>query len=309
MSKTPESPVLLITFNRPEYTKKVFEKIRDAKVKKLYFFNDGPREDNENDHAARRELFKLLDSIDWECDVHKNFQEKNLGADWGPSAAITWAFQDEERLIVLEDDCVPSLPFFHFSNHCLEKYKDDTRIWLISGRSHQQGSRFYKNQDYIFTHYGHTNGWATWKRCWNHFDMEMKNFPEFMEAGGALNVLASRAEGLFLNKTYQRVYDQNHHPWDFSFGFAIMKNGGLSIVPAKNLIQNVGIIGLHSNAKSFVHELQAASDFTFLREPQFLMVNHEYEQLHFNTHIKKIMGKRPLHKRIINKCLKIIGLR
>ena len=309
MSETSYSPVLLITFNRPEYTKKVFEKIRDAKVKKLYFFNDGPRKDNENDRKARGELFKLLDSIDWECDVHKNFQKKNLGAGWGASAAITWAFQDEDRLIILEDDCVPSLPFFDFCNHCLEKYKDDTRIWLVSGRSHQQGSRFFKNQDYIFTHYGHSWGWATWKRCWNHFNMEMKDFPEFMEAGGALNVLSSREEGLFFNKTYQRIFDNRQYSWDFRFGIAIMKNGGLSIVSAKNLIQNVGIYGLHSNGKTSLHELQAASDFTFLREPQFLIVNHEYEKLHFNTHIKKIMGTASLYKRIINKIWKIIGLR
>ncbi len=269
-------------------------------------FNDGPRENNENDLAAREELLELFDTIDWECEVYKNFQEKNLGAGWGPSAAITWAFHDEDQLVILEDDCVPSLAFFDFCNHCLEKYKNDTRIWLVSGRSHQQNSRFFKDQDYIFTHYGHTWGWATWKRCWDNFDIDLKDFPEFIESGGALNVLTSKEEGFFFNKKYQRLYDGPLHSWDFRLGIAIMKNGGLSIVPAKNLIQNVGIIGLHSKGKNFTHELQAVKNFTFLREPKFIIVNHEYELLHFNTHIKKIMGTASFYKRTINKVQKTL---
>lgn len=309
MDEINNAPVLLMTFNRPAYTQKVFDKIRDAKVKKLYFFNDGPRDDHQNDHAARRELRNLLDSIDWECDVHTNFQEKNLGAGWGPSAAITWAFQNEERLIVLEDDCVPSLPFFGFCNHCLEKYKDDTRIWIVSGRSHQQDSRFFKNQDYIFTHYGHTNGWATWKRCWNHFDIDMKKWPAFYQNGGFSNVFYSKKEVKFYNQYYLKLNRLAINSWDARFGFAVLSNGGLSIVSAKNLIQNVGIIGLHSNAKSFVHRLQAASDYTFSREPMFIMVNHEYEIYHFRRHILRAMGAQPFYKRLIRKLFQVLRLK
>jgi len=309
MAEINNAPVLLMTFNRPEYTKKVFEKIRDAKVKKLYFFNDGPRKDNENDRAARRELIKLLDSIDWECDVHKNFQEKNLGAGWGPSAAITWAFQGEERMIILEDDCVPSLPFFDYCNHCLDKYKDDTRIWLISGRSHQQGSKFFKAQDYIFSHYGHTWGWATWKRCWNHFDLDMKNWSAFYQNGGFSNVFYSKEEVKIYNQHYLKLNKLPINSWDARFGFAVLSNGGLSVVPAKNLIENIGYVGAHSIGKQKVHTLKASDNFKVEKEPLFVLLNKEYEQLHFNTHIKKIMGTASLYKRIINKVLKIIGLR
>ena len=307
-----EAPVLLITFNRPDNTRKVFEKIKQAKIKTLYFFNDAPRAGNKEDIVARKEIKRLLKEIDWECDLRINFQEKNLGCGWGPATAITWAFEKEERLIILEDDCVPSLPFFDYCNHCLEKYKEDTRIWLISGRSHQQGSKFFKEQDYIFTHYGPSWGWATWKRCWNHFDMNMKDVPQFFDLGGAVNVLSSKKEGDLYNKLYKKLYNDKKlhtHAWDYQFGFVILKNAGLCIVPAKNLIENIGYVGTHSIGKNKTHELKASDDFKIEKEPSFIIANKEYEKLHFDTHIKKIMGKRPLHKRIINKCLKIIGLR
>jgi len=307
-----EAPVLLITFNRPDNTRKVFKKIKQAKIKTLYFFNDAPREGNEEDIMARTAIKRFVDEVDWECDLHINFQEKNLGCGWGPSTAISWAFEKEKQLIILEDDCVPSLPFFDYCNHCLEKYKNDTRIWLISGRSHQQGSKFFKEQDYIFTHYGHSWGWATWKRCWGHFDMDMKDFPQFLKSGGAMNVLSSKEEGKLYNNKYTKLYDNKKlhtHAWDFQFGFAILKNAGLCIVPAKNLIENIGHIGTHSVGKTKHHELKAFDNFKVEKEPLFVLANKEYEQLHFNTHIKKIMGTASLYKRIINKILKIIGLR
>src|SRR5690554_7495300 len=96
-----EAPVLLVTFNRPDTTKKVLNKIKEAKVKKLYFFNDGPREGNQEDLIARNELKKMADNIDWNCEVITKFEPKNLGCGLGVSSAITWAFENEDRLIIL----------------------------------------------------------------------------------------------------------------------------------------------------------------------------------------------------------------
>lgn len=309
MSLNMETPILLITFNRPDNTRKVFEKIRQAKIKTLYFFNDAPRAENNDDIVARKEIKKLLKEIDWKCDLKLFFPEKGFGPGFGPANAISWAFEKEDRLIVLEDDCVPYQPFFTFCNHILEKYKDDTRVWLVSGRSHQQGSKFFKEQDYIFSNYGHTWGWATWKRCWDYFDIEMKKWPAFYQNGGFYNVFCSKKEGRIYNQHYVALNKRPINSWDARFGFAVLSNGGLSVVPAKNLIENIGYIGAHSTGKQKVHTLKASDNFKVEKEPLFVLVNKAYEQLHFNTHIKKIMGRASLYKRIINKVLKIIGLR
>ena len=302
-------PILLITFNRPDYTRQVFEKIRQAKIKKLYIANDGPREGNMDDQKAREEIKKIIDSLDWDCEVHTLFQEKNLGCGWGPANAITWAFENEDRLIILEDDCVPALPFFNYCNQLLERYKDDTRVWLISGRSHHQGSKFFSDRDYIFSHFGHTWGWATWKRCWNHFDMKMEDLPEFLKIGGAVNVLATEEQGKLYNKMYENLFHDREnlqtHAWDYQFGYAILKNSGLAIVPAKNLIRNIGAIGTHSNSESEVHKMTAHENYKIEREPKFVIAEREYEILHFNTHIRKIFGFMPMYKRFFRKIKKL----
>jgi hypothetical protein len=238
----PEAPVLLITFNRPDYTLQVVEKIRQAKIKKLYIANDGPREGNMDDQKAREEIKNIIDSIDWDCEVHTLFQEKNLGCGIGVSTAITWAFENEDRMIILEDDCVPALPFFEFCSYCLEKYKNDTRVWTIIGRSHHQNSSFFKDQDYIFSHYSHCWGWATWKRVWEGFDINMPNSDKFMEQGGFDNVYFSVKEARFFNKHFSRIFQDDNlikHSWAYPFNYYVCSNRGLSIVPAKNCSSNV----------------------------------------------------------------------
>ena len=307
--KKIESPILLITFNRPGNTRKVFDSIRKARVKKLYVANDGPRKNNKEDRQTREEIKKIVSDIDWDCQLFTKFQDKNLGCGWGPASAISWAFENEDRLIILEDDCVPSMPFYGYCHYLLEKYKNDTRIWMISGRSHQVGSKHFDDKDYIFTHYGHSWGWATWKRCWIEFDMDMVDWPNFEKAGGAVNVLATEEQGRFYNQKYTKLYADKKlytHAWDFQANFSRLKNNGLCIVPAENLIQNIGHLGTHSNKKNQFHEISASSDYQVIKEPKFVMISKEYEKLHFDTHIKKLFGSKPMYKRIINKIIKLM---
>ena len=307
----PEAPVLLITFNRPDYTRQVFEKLRQTKIKKLYVANDGPRQGNIEDKKARKEIKTIIDSIDWDCEVHTLFQEKNLGCGIGVSTAITWAFENEDIMIILEDDCVPALSFFEFCNYCLEKYKNDTRIWTITGRSHHQNSSFFKDQDYIFSHYSHCGGWATWKRVWEGFNINMPNNDQFMGQGGFDNVYFSLKEARFFNKHFLRVFQDDNlikHSWAYPFDYYVCSNRGLSIVPAKNLIKNVGLYGVHSfGTKSFVHNLEMYDNFSFDKEPLFVLPNRKYDYYHYKYHMKKIMGNAPFYKRAFFKIRRIIG--
>ena len=304
-----EAPVLLIIFNRPDTTKQVFEAIRRAKPPKLYVSADAPRPGNEQDYVNCSKAREIVKNVDWVCNVQYRFLNQNLGCGYGPATAISWAFENEDRLIILEDDCVPSLPFFDFCNHCLETYANDTRVWIVSGRSHHENSKYFEDQDYIFSHYGHTWGWATWKRCWNQFDIDMKKWNDFISQGGFLNSFYSKKEGAFYNNFYRKLAtDKNlsKHVWDYQHVLGIHLNGGLSITPAKNLIHNIGSIGTHSTNQQSCHVLKAAADFSIKKEPLSVLANREYDYMHFKTHIYYPTSLIP---RVINKILRTLNLK
>lgn len=287
MATKHESPVLLITFNRADNTRRVFEKIREAKVKKLYVANDAPRSGNLDDEINRNQIRELLNEIDWDCDLHTLFHEKNQGNGFGPVAALNWVFKFEDKAIVLEDDCVPSLPFFEYCNYCLEKYENDKRIMLISGRSHHPEHPIFQKYDYIFSRYAHTWGWATWKRAWSCFDMNLDNWQNFYNDGGYENIYFSKKIARNKNNYFKRYVEKPINNWDSRWGFAIDINSGFCIVPSENLIENIGYYGIHTKGKTKSHTLLASNTYEIKKEPKFVVLNRAYEEFHYKNHIKK----------------------
>ena len=78
-------PVLILFFNRPQQLSQVFEQVRKARPSKLFLYQDGPR--GERDLPGIKACREVVDQIDWECEVHRKYQEKNYGCD--PSEYIS----------------------------------------------------------------------------------------------------------------------------------------------------------------------------------------------------------------------------
>lgn len=299
------APVLLIGFNRPDNMIQVFEQIRKAEPEVLYIAVDGPRESKDGEEKMCEECHSFAQKVDWPCKVHTLFREKNLGCALGVSGAITWAFENEDRLIILEDDCVPQLSFFYFCDEMLERYKDDTRVWQVCGRSYHPDSEFFVASDYIFSRYAHIWGWATWKRCWSHYDMLMSDFPDFRSVGGSLNTSPIKWIGKKENQTYEKIYNEIqkvelYHTWDYQWGFIKNINNGLGIVPRLNMICNIGAVGSHtSNGKP--DKLPLGEMPEEIRHPKFVIPNREYEIYHAH-HI--IFPRVNMLKSVLRKCIR-----
>ena len=284
-----KAPVLIIGFNRPNSTQQVFDAVRIAQPDKLYYAVDGPRLSNDSDEEKVHFVREIVKQVDWPCEVHTLFRKENVGCGFGPADAISWAFEDEDSLIVLEDDCIPSQSFFRFCNQMLWRYKDDKRVNIISGRSQHAGSHFFYEQDYVFTHYAHTWGWATWKRVWKEFDIYMKDVPSWLAQGGALNVLPTKKMAIRSNRHIKKIYNNIEkevlHSWDSQWSYARLKTGGLGIVPCQNLIHNIGEFGTHSFGHTKHNELFAGEMPSVIRHPRFVIVNREYEIYHYKHYI------------------------
>lgn len=282
-----ETPVLLITFNRPEYTRIMLNALREAQVKNLYIFKDGPRPYNEEDKKKSKEIEELVENIDWPCSVTTNYMSNNLGCGWGPYSAISWAFQYVDRLIILEDDCIPTKAFFEYCTYLLEKYKDNKKVRHISGRNTHSDHEIFKKYDYIFTQYAPTWGWATWKRVWNDFSLhEQHVIVPFFQKGGFMNQFASKEEAKFFNNWYinrKAPLKEVLHSWDYQFSVHSRINGALAICPAKNLIKYIGEEGTHYSAR-FHFEVALSNDFKIEKEPGCVEFIPEYEKFYFKTH-------------------------
>lgn len=234
------TPILLIAFNRPDTTQRVFDEIRKAKPAQFFMAVDGPRDGRPEEKALVQAVCDIARQVDWDCEVKTLFHEKNLGCAIGVESAITWFFNHVEEGIILEDDCIANQSFFPFCQEMLEKYRNEEKVMLISGDNFQSGKK-RGNASYYFSIYPHIWGWATWRRAWQHFDLTIKTFPIF--------VAEKKIEGIFENKDaqkywldiFQKFYDgRRKDTWDYQWLYAVWFRNGLAIIPNVNLISNIG---------------------------------------------------------------------
>lgn len=233
------TPVAFLIFNRPDSTLRVFESIRHVKPSKLLVIADGSRQFNEGELEQCTLARSVLDSVDWPCELLKNYSDINLGCNRRISSGLDWVFSQVEEAIILEDDCFPHPTFFQFCDELLEKYRQDERIMAISGDNFQLG-RKRTTESYYFSRYNHCWGWATWRRAWQLYDINMTLWPEVRDNGWLNDLLIDPFSIRYWRNIFQRTYDNHIDTWDFRWTFACWIHNGLSILPNVNLVSNIG---------------------------------------------------------------------
>ena len=239
MIKKTINPILFLVFNRLDTTKQTFSVIQKIQPPRLYISSDGPR------FGVTGELEKVeiirkyvISNVNWPCEIKTLFREKNLGCKLSVSNAIDWFFKHEEQGIILEDDCLPNTSFFSFCDELLEKYKNNKDVAVISGNNFNPNK--IGNADYYFSKIPLIWGWATWRRTWNMYDMEMSNYLNFKKENKIKKVWRDKLVQNYWLYTFDQVYDNKINTWDYQLTFSIFLNNSLCICPNANLVSNIG---------------------------------------------------------------------
>lgn len=233
-------PVLLMGFNRPENTKKVIESIRQAKPTRVYVSCDGPREGRQDDAEKVTAVKEVVrQGIDWECELFTRYSEVNLSCGVAVSSAINWFFENEEMGIVLEDDIYLEPSFYWFAQQMLQQYLHDDRVMMIAALNVLNGWHT-EEQDYHFALYGGCWGWATWRRAWKYFDFSMEKWTDPLIRARVREHMGEDFQYAVRAPVYDKLVDSIGHGWDYAWTFARLINNGLTIVPAKNTVTNLG---------------------------------------------------------------------
>lgn len=235
------TPILLISWKRPEKTRKVLNAIREVQPNKLYLACDGANYKDKIIYSKVQMTRAILDNnIDWNCEVKKLYSNKNNGCKLGVSKAIEWFFNNEKEGIILEDDCLPHNDFFYFCKDMLEKYRFDERIWCISAHNLQKGE-IHGEGSYYFSRYSHCWGWATWKRCWDQYDPNIKKWPYLKKIKLLKQILDNKKQIKYWTKIFDDLFYKSYpDTWDYQWTFTCLINSGLTIIPNINLISNIG---------------------------------------------------------------------
>jgi hypothetical protein len=296
-----QTPVALLIFNRPEITRRLVVEVIRAQPPQVLVFADGPRPDHPEDAELIATAKRVIDEAPWDCEVLTNYSETNLGTRYRPATGLDWVFQTVEKAIFFEDDVLPHPSFFSFCDELLEKYQNDERVMMISGNNFMGGRRL-TDDSYLFSHYAGIWGWATWRRAWRHYDVELRQWPRLRETSFLRDVLANEEEVAFWRQCFDRIVSGETQTWDHQWQFALWAQRGLSIMPSVNLCTNVGFGPTAQHYKEFDSKLAAVrvEEMQFpLRHPAAMVRSREADEFVFRELLSGGVSKKRRSRRLI----------
>lgn len=264
--------IAFIIFNRPDTTAKVFAEIARAKPSKLLVVADGPRPNRPGEAEKCVAARKIIEQVNWDCEVLTNYSDVNLGCKRRVSSGLDWVFDTVEEAIVLEDDCLPDSSFFRYCDELLELYRDDRRIATIGGDNFQFG-RTRTPYSYYFSRYNHVWGWAGWRRSWKHYDVYLTRWPEIRDGGWLVDYFGNTRQAAYWTRIFDLVYQGKIDTWDYQWTFACWLQNGLTALPNVNLISNIGFgaDATHTGGTSQVADIPTKAMEFPLRHPPFII--------------------------------------
>ena len=244
-SEVFDIPVALVIFKRAEKSLEIISRISQVKPSKIYLISDGGRNDEEWEVVSKCRQ-AVEDSINWDCDVIKDYAEENKGVYDRIGLGACRVFDKERWAIFLEDDNLPEISFFYFCREMLHRYEGDQGILWICGTNYLENCTFKSQADYGITRCMLPCGWASWSNKFlSSYD---KDFSEM----ATINMSIVRGTYLKRRLFYQdlrnwrmeinhRKKGERYTSWDYQMSFSLRSGNKVGIIPKHNLIKNIGV--------------------------------------------------------------------
>lgn len=233
-----QTPVLICAFNRPNHLRVVLDRLANLSCSNVTISIDGPR--NEEDVEAVNQTTEIAKQFTLSNGGKVLSSNRNSGCSISVYNAISDFLAENKEGVILEDDTLPGYDFFDFATALLDRFREDNRVGMISGNNHS--SRVEFTSSYAFSRNKATWGWATWLRSWKGFDLDAIN-----------SEIKNPDTNVMLNMGWSQAMIQSHWPkafnqissgrvdtWDWQWFYWLAKNNQLSVVPAGNLVANLG---------------------------------------------------------------------
>ena len=281
--------IVIITYNRPNLLQKVLEVVKKVSPQTIYLIVDGVKENDLENEQKNREVKKILDDIDWCENIHRNYAQENLGCGIRIPTGLDWVFSQEEKAIILEDDCLPEISFFYFCQELLDYYQDDNQVTQICGTNRLLNWQQDK-QSYHFARYGSAWGWATWRSAWQYYQHHQTYWQDKQIRSKIEKLINNQEQYNYFCQRYQTTLNNQKITWDYQWSLVQLAHSGKSIIPAVNLIKNLGfnLDATHTKHFCLSHLLQKTIPMNFpLSHPLSKEYDDEYDNKHFAWSIGK----------------------
>jgi len=232
-------PVIIFCYKRLDCVSSAIARLRTnflAASTDVYVYSDGPATSSEAEDVKNvRSFLKSVKGFK-SLTVIESVENKGLAASviHGVSEILT----DNEAVIVLEDDLLASANFLNFMNEALSFYRDNSKVFSVSGYTFPLRLPAGYASDVYFTQRASSWGWATWRDRWEKIDWDVADYRSFTKNSAAVkqfNRMGSDMSGMLARQMRGEI-----NSWAIRWCYQQFRSGTYSVFPVKSKIQNIG---------------------------------------------------------------------
>jgi hypothetical protein len=241
----PSVPVLVIAHRRSEHVRELIRSVAHYLPRKLFIAFDGwAPGDSEMEKECRKTREIAIAESSWAEYLETDYAKHQMGLRARIVSAIDWVFESEDRVIILEEDCLPSLLFFEACEKLLPALERDMRIGQISGHTFAPRlSPKVAPDDITFSpiRISDSWGWATWKSRWVWFH-QADSAPTLHTLNSEFRRFGIRTKvwPMFWSKMYRKSQSGEIDSWAFHWARTLIQNRAYSLIPSQSLVKNMG---------------------------------------------------------------------
>ena len=111
---------------------------------------------------------------------------------------------------------MPSASFFPYCADLLDRYENDERVMMVSGNVYLFGHPATTDGSYFSRYALPAWGWATWRRAWAEYDLNVSRWPEIRDSKLFDQYFPKMSERYYWETLLQATYDGVIDTWDLS---------------------------------------------------------------------------------------------
>lgn len=227
-----QTPLALVIYKRTDKLSRVIEALSEFEFEQVFIIADGPKDDAEMDSVGRAR--SISESIR-ASKITRVYRSNNIGLKRNIYTGVGEAFKTVDRLIVLEDDCVPSADFINLCESLGDLVQSENSVFC----GHVSMPRLMRTRLWRSSRFS-SWGWMTSKEVWMRFQES-----SYIEASGRdllKDTKAIRELPLVARWEVRRLLLnlEQSSSWAVPFGSFCRATGIKSLKPSQTLIQNIG---------------------------------------------------------------------
>lgn len=247
------SPIVLFLYNRPDHTKLTLNALannKEASDSELFIYCDGLKANSsESDQYKINAVRNIAKQENRFKKVNVIYRENNLGLANSIISGVTELVNRFGRIIVLEDDIVPSIGFLKYMNEALDLYENDDKVGCIHAWNYDLDSTVFKDSTF-FLRGGDCWGWATWKESWKLFNPNANELLDDIKSNKLEYSFNRNGTHPFVEMLRDQIKGENDS-WAIRWHASLFLKDRFCLHPVKPIVRNIGLDNSGTHCGSF----------------------------------------------------------